>query len=353
VKLARNRCMLPSAVRLSLSRYCTHQPHPCTVLTAAHHVHTRPPDTIQARLAYQRPLVNTYCMFDLCRPQRVHHRLGPRRAFTVTRSGACIDLPDFGHTRSDMSDHEDDAPAARGALGSHARRTADRDDDRHRPWRKSDFPSDDAEFERCRVKSHEDFPRHIYRLFLVLGIQFRWVLTRSTLARALVSQADLVIDDAKENAWMTLYEHDRDTLEDILYRRLQDLWAPLTDTMKVFDTHGSDQQLCAQKVWEALLTAFPLDHKRMQTVLLAREIARMIRWDGDSKGAVNSHFASVTELHRTMGYIGNLSIEDVLKSVLMATLKASTNRSLRDAYHKVLDDLDDDKDLSFALIQDA
>jgi len=96
-----------------------------------------------------------------------------------------------------------------------------------------------------------------------------------------------------------------------------------------------------------LLTAFPLDHKRMQTVLLAREIARMMRWDGDSKGDVNRHFASVTELHRTMGYIGNLSIDkDVLKSVLMATLKASTNRSLRDSYHN-------DKDLYFALIQDA
>jgi hypothetical protein len=228
VKLARNRCMLPSAVRLSLSRYCTLQPHPCTVLTAAHHIHTRPPDTVPARLAYQRPLVNTYRMFDLCRPQRARHRLGPRRAFTVTRSGAGIDLPGFGHARSDMSDHEDDAPAARGALGSRARITADRDDDRHRPWRKSDFPSDDAAFERCRVKSHEDFPRHIYRLFLVLGIQFRWVLTCGTLARALVSQADLAIDDAKENAWMALYEHDRDTLEDILYRRLRDLWAPLT-----------------------------------------------------------------------------------------------------------------------------
>jgi hypothetical protein len=137
------------------------------------------------------------------------------------------------------------------------------------------------------------------------GIQFRWVLTRGTLARALVSTAHIVIDDAKENAWMALYEHDRDTLEDILYRRLQDLWVPLTDAMKVFDTHGSAQQLCAQKVWEALLTAFPLDHKRMQTVLLAREIARMMRWDGDSKGAVNRHFASVTELHRNMGYIGS------------------------------------------------
>jgi hypothetical protein len=77
--------------------------------------------------------------------------------------------------------------------------------------------------------------------------------------------------------------HDLDTLEDILYHHLQDLWAPLTDAMKVFDTHGSAQELCAQKVWEALLTAFPLDHKRMQTVLLAREIARMMHWDGDSK----------------------------------------------------------------------
>ncbi len=54
-----------------------------------------------------------------------------------------------------------------------------------------------------------------------------------------------------------------------------------------------------------------------------------------------------------MGYIGNLSIEDVLKSVLMATLKASNNHSLCDTYHKVLDDLDDEKDLTFALIQDA
>jgi hypothetical protein len=78
----------------------------------------------------------------------------------------------------------------------------------------------------------------------------------------------------------------------------------------------------------------------------------MIQWDGDSKGTVNCHFSFITELYRTMGHISTLSTEDVLKSVLMATLKASTNLSLSDAYHKVLDDLDDNKDLSFALIQD-
>jgi hypothetical protein len=131
VKLARNRCMLPSVVRLSLSRYCTQQPHPCTVLTAAHHVQTRPPDTVLARLSYQRPLVNTYSMFDLCRPQRTRHHLGPRRAFTVTRSGAGIDLPCFGHARNDMSDHEDNYQDARGALVSRLRHTADCDDYHH------------------------------------------------------------------------------------------------------------------------------------------------------------------------------------------------------------------------------
>ena len=99
---------------------------------------------------------------------------------------------------------------------------------------------------------------------------------------------------------MEMYAHDRDTLEYILYRRLQDLWAPLTDSMKVFNENGATQPLCAQKVWEALLTAFPLDHKRMQTALLARELARMMRWDGDTKRAINLHFASVTELHCTL-----------------------------------------------------
>jgi hypothetical protein len=94
VTLARNGCSLPSTVRLSLPRYCTYNPHPCTVITAAHNIHTHPPDA-PACLAYQRPLMNPYCMFDLCRPRRT--RLGPRSAFPVTCSGAGVDLPGVGH----------------------------------------------------------------------------------------------------------------------------------------------------------------------------------------------------------------------------------------------------------------
>ena len=65
VKLARNGDMLPSAVRLSLSN-CTHQLHPCTVFTAAHHIHTRPPDVhVHACLAYPKSLSHTYSSLEL------------------------------------------------------------------------------------------------------------------------------------------------------------------------------------------------------------------------------------------------------------------------------------------------
>ena len=151
---------------------------------------------------------------------------------------------------------------------------------------------------------------------------------------------------------MDTYETDRDTLEDVLYRRLQMLWDPFTDALKVFQKHTASQPRCAQKVWEALLTAFPLDHKSMQTSLLARELARMMRWDGDTPRAVNLHFNSIVELHHTLNFIGDLSVEDVLQSVLLATLRASPNASLRAAYHAVIDAVDDDKELTFALIQD-
>jgi len=59
-----NGCsFLQSTAQLSLQRDRTYNPHPCTVLTAAHNIHTCPSDA-PARLSYQRTLMNPYCMFD-------------------------------------------------------------------------------------------------------------------------------------------------------------------------------------------------------------------------------------------------------------------------------------------------
>jgi hypothetical protein len=126
---------------------------------------------------------------------------------------------------------------------------------------------------------------------------------------------------------------------------------PFFDQQAFFDQQGPAQLLCAQQVWEALLAAFPLKHKRMQTVLLAREIGRLMAWDGDSKIAVNTHFGKVGDIRRAFEYMGALTIDDVFRSVILATLKSSNNNALRTAYDQILDDLDDNKDLTFAHIQ--
>ena len=85
-----------------------------------------------------------------------------------------------------MSDPEDTSTAPAAGGGSSSRGRARREDDRGRPWNRRDFitPPDDPGWARCTVKKHEDFPRHIFRLFLLIGIQFRWLLTRGALGRA-------------------------------------------------------------------------------------------------------------------------------------------------------------------------
>ncbi len=79
------------------------------------------------------------------------------------------------------------APAVGGARGGDH-------DERGRLWKKADFPTDDA-LRKCRVYRHEDLPRHIYLLLDILGLQFRWVLTRFGRGRALVSEAEQLVDD--------------------------------------------------------------------------------------------------------------------------------------------------------------
>jgi hypothetical protein len=70
-------------------------------------------------------------------------------------------------------------------------------------------------------------------------------LTLDALGCALVSTADLAIDDAKENAWMALHEN---LFEGKMYQRLVSLWSEFSDDLAVFDANGPDQLLRAQKV---------------------------------------------------------------------------------------------------------
>ena len=182
-------------------------------------------------------------------PSRLHAAgLASTSLVSDADAQTCLTREDTQSTQTARGDSSSRGGRALARDDDRGRRALARDDDRRRPWNRRDFiPADDPGWARCTVKSHEDFPRHIFRLFLLLGIQFRWLIKRGTLASALVTSAELAIDDAKERDWMDTYERDRNTLEDVLYRRLQELWAPFTDALKVFQSNVASQPLCAQK----------------------------------------------------------------------------------------------------------
>ena len=108
---------------------------------------------------------------------------------------------------------------------------------------------------------------------------------------------------------MAVHENERDLLEDTVNLRLVSLWSEFSEAYAVFDNHCPAELLCAQHVWEALLAAFPLKHKLMQTVLLAREIGRLMTWDCTSKNDVNTHFGKVGKIRLAFKYMDSLTID--------------------------------------------
>ena len=66
----------------------------------------------------------------------------------------------------------------------------------------------------------------------------------------------------------------------------------------------------------------------MQTVLLAREIGRLMAWDGDSKNSVNTHFSKVNNIPRAFEYMVALTIDNIFQTVILATLKSSNNSTV-------------------------
>jgi hypothetical protein len=101
------------------------------------------------------------------------------------------------------------------------------------------------------VKSHEDIHSFIQDFFTALGIQYLWVVTRGVIGKTLVIAEDLDNDHAKEKLWMAVHEHERDLLEDTVYRCIQALWSDFSDAYAVFDENGPTQPFCAQ--WNPLI----------------------------------------------------------------------------------------------------
>jgi len=88
-------------------------------------------------------------------------------------------------------------------------------------------------------------------------------------------------------------------------------------------------------------------------VILAREIGRLMTWNGDSKNAVNEHFKQVSSIRKAFSYMDKLTIDDVFRSVMMTFWLPSNPLTtvFFSPHDKIMDDLDDDKNLTFAHFQ--
>jgi hypothetical protein len=78
----------------------------------------------------------------------------------------------------------------------------------------------------------------------------------------------------------------------------------------------------------------PFSHKSMQTVLLASEIGSHMAWDGNTKDVVNDHFLKVSNTSKAFSYMDKLTIDNVFRTVILATLESSDNRALRYTYNQ-------------------
>jgi len=80
----------------------------------------------------------------------------------------------FGSQRHDRAPSPSPAASAGAARGRDACDSSDHDErGLYSTWKKADFLTDEA-LRQCKVKQHDDLPRHIYLLFDILGLQFRW-----------------------------------------------------------------------------------------------------------------------------------------------------------------------------------
>ena len=144
---------------------------------------------------------------------------------------------------------------------------------------------------------------------------------------------DLDNDNAEKQLWMAVHEHERE--EDTVDSCIQAPWPDFSDAYAIFDENGPTQPFCPEKVWEALLTSFPVQQKQMQTVLLAREIGNLVAWNDTSKRDMNNFSKSINVTCQSFSCMQQeFTIDDVFKEVIMATLKSSDTSALRDAYRQ-------------------
>lgn len=150
-------------------------------------------------------------------------------------------------------------------------------------------------------------------------------------------------DDAQEQVWMHAHGPWREKLEQAVYNLIKDLWKSFPEADILFRKTTTTTPRCADAIWAALLTEYPLDASHLKYKLLSEEMSRVVKppithtkffkYKADQVDAA-------THLKRF-----SFSLDETFAAVQLSSYHSSGNVVLKTAYDKVMTKLETDPKL--------
>ena len=184
-----------------------------------------------------------------------------------------------------------------------------------------------------QVNTPDDIAHLAYELVRQLGNNYSWVITLATSYVKFLSRADRVqCEDARATFLATYNALAPSTLQHYVYQRLDVAFSNFSEVGQVFVNITSGEPDCATQCWEAILRLYPLDSVLMTHLQLARCVSGAVAGPVSSQHSdVQAWFTQMIKLRRQFYADSKFSLDDLMASLMLASLGSSDDPYLRAA----------------------
>ena len=171
-----------------------------------------------------------------------------------------------------------------------------------------------------------------------LGLFHRFVITRSTTCQQYITAEAKASDDAQEQVWMHAHGPWREKLEQAVYNLIKDLWKSFPEAEILFRQITPTTPRCADAIWAALLTEYPLDASHLKYRLLSEEMSRVVK----PPTTHNKFFTYKADQVDAETHLNRFTftLNETFAAVQLSSYRSSGNAVLKTAYDKVMTKLE-------------
>ena len=138
----------------------------------------------------------------------------------------------------------------------------------------------------------------------------------------------------------------REKLEQAVYNLIKDLWKSFPEADVLFRKTTTTSPRCADAIWAALLTEYPLDASHLKYKLLSEEMSRVVKPPTTHTNFFKYKADQVdaeTHLKRF-----TFTLNETFAAVQLSSYRSSGNAVLKTAYDKVMTKLEADSKLQLS-----